>query len=84
MRVEGIWQNMRIMVVVGTGKIAVQMRNARMMMTLRAILVEGWVLKRGMPRILGGVRWVHTHRLSRLTVIVAVRGGKTVDVLRLL
>ena len=45
MRVEGIGQNMRIVVVVGTGKIAVGMRNARMMMTLRVILVEGWVLK---------------------------------------
>jgi hypothetical protein len=46
MRVEGIGQNMRIVVVVGTGKIAVGMRNAWMMMTLRVILVEGWVLKR--------------------------------------
>jgi len=70
MRVEGIGQNMRIVVVIGTGKIAVRVRNVRMMMALRVIVVEGWVLKRGMPRILGGVRWVQTHRLSRLTVVV--------------
>ena len=82
MRVEGIGLNMRIVVVVA-GKIAVRKRNARMMLTLWVIVVEGWALKRGMPRMLGGVRRVHMHRLSRLIVVV-VRRGKTLDILRLL
>jgi len=41
MRVEGIGPNMRVVVIVGAGKIAVRMRIARMMMTLRVIVVEG-------------------------------------------
>ena len=80
MRVEGIGQSMIVVV----GKIAVRMRNALRMMTLRVIVplrrVEGWALKRGM---LGGVRRVHMNRLI-VVVVAVVRRGKTLNILRFL
>lgn len=84
----GIGEGMVMMKVVG--KIAVVwMRNGRMMMRLREIVrlrrVEGLVLKRGMLRMLGGVRRrVHMDRRLIVAVAVAVRRGKTLDILRLL
>ena len=81
---QGMWVMMRIgqSMIVVVGKIAARMRNALRMMMLRVIIplrrVEGWVLKRGM---LGGVRRVH---MNRLTVVVVVRRGKTLNILRLL
>lgn len=83
-----IGKGTEIVVVGAAGKIAVWMRNARKMMTLREIVRlrrgEGLVLNHGMPRMLGGVRRVHMHRLSRPIVGVVVRRGKSLDILRLL